>query len=711
MGNTIATTSLWGDRLDEYDYTDYGVPIHSPVALDGRWIENMADIGDGVTSVTLIDAAGSRLAPISLLGCEVRVARRDPSSLIPVFATGWVISQFGTTLKIRDPGHLVADAWTDSASGTGAAEARGCANIYDLRQGFLTGRIEGATDTTCTVPGPWYGEDCTYIDVAAAPFDAWMFTPSPSYLWPVEVVLGDGAARTTAKVIDVANPVANVGFQTLIVAGHHQTAQGAPGKWYWISGIGAERDACQSGEWDAAADQDSSGNFTEFTLPSEAYVSDFQVGWLLQPDINVAVYLPITSISGHSLTVSGSYGSLAPSSSGTHFRIYAPPGVERTGPFYSGFEAGTLSRFTSASSSRNLFGGYRYESPLAGVRDDLWMAVQGRQSGKNFTGLHYTLHRHYDPHLMRFTSTDPAAAPFFNLYAYCQGNPARAYDPDGLAATSIALGLLGDWGRLQRGAEKWLDDFQSDPGGTIEKVKAGFAEGDMRWVRGLIDYWTNASGIDRESFTFGGGIESTEWIQSRVDGKREEFDRRYAAPVRRYVAVAERHGVAVATEDLAGLGGLREGIYREDLATGEPLSMEEASARFKASANTGSLEVVSTSFALKGTPPTGRQPKFRLARQTTVLGHYPEYVEWGRRLRANTFQVPAETWNKLSPAQRTALNRRFLDQAIARGDKIMLATPCTKVRPGSAFAWELEYLSEHGYTLSENGTEMLPPGR
>jgi hypothetical protein len=152
------------------------------------------------------------------------------------------------------------------------------------------------------------------VRAALRPFDAWMFTPSPSYLWPVEVVLGDGAARTTAKVINVANPVANVGFQTLIVAGHHQTAQGAPGKWYWIGGIGAERDACQSGEWDAAADQDSSGNFTEFTLPSEAYVSDWQVGWLLQPDINVPVYLPITSINAGSLTVSGSYGSLAPSS-------------------------------------------------------------------------------------------------------------------------------------------------------------------------------------------------------------------------------------------------------------------------------------------------------------------------------------------------------------------------------------------------------------
>ncbi len=227
------------------------------------------------------------------------------------------------------------------------------------------------------------------------------------------------------------------GYKTLVVEGRHAAPDAnppyaAPGKWYWIGEQTVELDACQTGEWDAAADQDSSGNFTEFTLPIEAYISDFQVGWLLQPDVNVAVYLPITSISGHTLTVSGSYGSLVASSSGTHFRIHAPPGIERTGPFFSGFEAGTLSRFTSASSSRNLFGGYRYESPLAGVRDDLWMAVQGRQSGWNFTGLYYTLHRHYDPNLMRFTSIDPAAAPFFNLYSYCGGNPASGYDPDGL---------------------------------------------------------------------------------------------------------------------------------------------------------------------------------------------------------------------------------------------------------------------------------------
>ncbi len=283
------------------------------------------------------------------------------------------------------------------------------------------------------------------------------------------MTLDDGTTGITARIVEVTDLDAGHGYKTLVVEGRHASPDAnppyaAPGKWYWIGEQTVSLDACQSGEWDAAADQDSSGNFTEFTLPREAYVSDFQVGWLLQPDINVAVYLPITSISAGSLTVSGSYGSLVASSSGTHFRIYAPPGVERTGPFFSGFEAGTLSRFTSASSSRNLFGGYRYESPLAGVRDDLWMAVQGRQSGKNFTGLHYTLHRHYDPHLMRFTSTDPAAAPFFNLYSYCGGNPASGYDPDGLFFMSEYVGM---WRKIITGKNRdgtkatWADIGES----------------------------------------------------------------------------------------------------------------------------------------------------------------------------------------------------------------------------------------------------------
>ncbi|MBX3475138.1 MAG: RHS repeat-associated core domain-containing protein [Planctomycetes bacterium] len=94
----------------------------------------------------------------------------------------------------------------------------------------------------------------------------------------------------------------------------------------------------------------------------------------------------------------------------------------------------------AAPSSRCLFAGYRYESPLAGFDEWSWapppaspqMTVTSRQGGNNFAGQYYTLFRHYDPNLMRFTSPDPIASPFFNLFHYAGNNPAGAYDPDGL---------------------------------------------------------------------------------------------------------------------------------------------------------------------------------------------------------------------------------------------------------------------------------------
>lgn len=45
MGNTVATTDQWANRRDEYDYTDYGVPIHAPIVFDGRWVASIAPHG------------------------------------------------------------------------------------------------------------------------------------------------------------------------------------------------------------------------------------------------------------------------------------------------------------------------------------------------------------------------------------------------------------------------------------------------------------------------------------------------------------------------------------------------------------------------------------------------------------------------------------------------------------------------------------------
>ena len=71
--------------------------------------------------------------------------------------------------------------------------------------------------------------------------------------------------------------------------------------------------------------------------------------------------------------------------------------------------------------------------------------------------------------------------------------------------------------------------------------------------------------------------------------------------------------------------------------------------------------------------------------RVSVLGHYPEYVEISDKLNANRFEIPTEIWKKMSPAERWAANKKFLDRMILRGDKIRLATPLIKVKPGIVF--------------------------
>lgn len=61
----------------------------------------------------------------------------------------------------------------------------------------------------------------------------------------------------------------------------------------------------------------------------------------------------------------------------------------------------------------------------------------------------------------------------------------------------------------------------------------------------------------------------------------------------------------------------------------------------------------------------------------------------------------------MSSAEQWAANQKFLDRMITRGDDIILATPLNKVRPGSYFAKELEYLASKGYRPSAGGTKLI----
>jgi hypothetical protein len=92
------------------------------------------------------------------------------------------------------------------------------------------------------------------------------------------------------------------------------------------------------------------------------------------------------------------------------------------------------------------------------------------------------------------------------------------------------------------------------------------------------------------------------------------------------------------------------------------------------------------------------------AGSTTVLGHYPDYVNLAERMGARRFQIPTNVWNKMSPAEQWAANVKFLDRTIMRGDNIRLATPLSQVKPGSFFERELKYLFiDNNYKISSDG--------
>jgi hypothetical protein len=93
----------------------------------------------------------------------------------------------------------------------------------------------------------------------------------------------------------------------------------------------------------------------------------------------------------------------------------------------------------------------------------------------------------------------------------------------------------------------------------------------------------------------------------------------------------------------------------------------------------------------------------------TVLGSYPGYITKANSRGASYFDI-GDTWNTLTPAQRTAANNHFLDVISARGDRVLLSTPKTQIQAGTALADEIAYLtSEKGYVWA-NQWSLRPGG-
>ena len=90
---------------------------------------------------------------------------------------------------------------------------------------------------------------------------------------------------------------------------------------------------------------------------------------------------------------------------------------------------------------------------------------------------------------------------------------------------------------------------------------------------------------------------------------------------------------------------------------------------------------------------------------TIVLGHHPDYCDLAKRIWADYLNIPSDEWNKMDDATRWAANRKFLDDAIAHGDEIVLSSELH--HSGSWFERELEYMASKGYTPARRGRRLI----
>jgi hypothetical protein len=93
----------------------------------------------------------------------------------------------------------------------------------------------------------------------------------------------------------------------------------------------------------------------------------------------------------------------------------------------------------------------------------------------------------------------------------------------------------------------------------------------------------------------------------------------------------------------------------------------------------------------------------------TVLGRNPTYLEVAKDVGGNALNIPQDVWYSMNRAQQWALNQKFLDDAIARGDYFYLASRWADAPTGTFFRQELEYLFSKGYTFSPYQNYLIPP--
>ena len=178
--------------------------------------------------------------------------------------------------------------------------------------------------------------------------------------------------------------------------------------------------------------------------------------------------------------------------------VYTPGLSERRGSaskFYHGDALGStrgITDSTQAVTDSQLYDAFGNTMSKTGTTPTPFGFVgKAQYQSDSDSGLQLLGHRYYDPSLGRFLSSDPIQAGD-NWYAYCDNNPLKRTDPEGLQAKGPAVGykpgyldgVSGSWPIYKDGS---VGDFIPDHPGATDPKK-GHDRGRNTKTRGGVEH-------------------------------------------------------------------------------------------------------------------------------------------------------------------------------------------------------------------------------
>ena len=281
----------------------------------------------------------------------------------------------------------------------------------------------------------------------------------------------------------------------------------------------------------------------------------------------------------------------------------------------------------------------------------LYVGAFGVQTDAN--GLINMRARYYNPTTQTFITPDPIRFEGgMNWYAYAGGNPMSNIDASGFCPSSISYNSYSSAGFFTK-LVNTIQFNQSTSLNVAQNVLSGL--GMLPLVGGVFDL-TNAA-ISAARGNYG---DAAMHAFSAIPGIGDVFSASKMAYAGAKVAVGSAALTKTSLGSMAAIGGT--------IKTFDNIAPK---ATFNAAKN---LEKQTSGAGL------------------TIIGHYPNYVVEAKMANARYFHVPKEHWDKMTPNEQWAANKKFLDRAIARGDTIRTVNSAENVKGGSALAREINYL-------------------